>query len=150
MLLIQKQKNLLTGSCATALNLFSINTQLKTHPSGISSKCEINLTTHESKYGNSSSKLNLADLKLNKMIISPVTQTERRVPFTLRESVRSEIKNHTHVKKVVHTSEFIFWNLLTNLKNKLLKKLLKWTNKNEIILIFTMPHLLKKYKEKHL
>ena len=30
-----------------------------------------------------------------------------------------------------------FWNLLMNLKNKLLKKLLKWANKNKIIVIFT-------------
>ena len=44
-----------------------------------------------------------------------------------------------------------FWHLLMNLKNKLLPKiLLKWANKNKIILIFTMLHLLKKYKEKHL
>ena len=37
-----------------------------------------------------------------------------------------------------------------NFKNKLLKKLLKWANKNKVILIFTMLHFLKKYKEKHL
>ena len=38
-----------------------------------------------------------------------------------------------------------------NLKSKLfLKKLLKWPNKNNIILIFTMLHFWKKYKEKHL
>ena len=43
-----------------------------------------------------------------------------------------------------------FWHLLMKLKNKLLKKLLKWANKNKIILIFTMLHFLKKYKEKHL
>ena len=28
------------------------------------------------------------------------------------------VKNHTHVKKVGHTLEFLFWHLLMNLKNK--------------------------------
>ena len=59
-----------------------------------------------------------------------------------------------HFKKKSHTCEeagahlrISFWNLLMNLKNKLLKKLFKWANKNKIILIFTMMHFLKKYKE---
>ena len=37
------------------------------------------------------------------------------------------LKNHTHVKKVGHTLELV-WYLLMNLK-KAIKKLLQWTNK---------------------
>ena len=114
-----KAKNLLTGFCAIALYLLSLNTQLKT-------QCEINLTTHERKYRNSCSKLNLPDFKtqeednipkrLRKLVqtyrqslftrkieklkdtkiklhinelIQPVAQAERRIPFSLRESVRA-------------------------------------------------------------
>ena len=62
---------------------------------------------------------------------------------------KTKYKNHTHMKKVGVNLRISFWHLLINLKNKLLlKKLLKWTNKNKIILIFTMLHFLKKYKEK--
>ena len=44
-----------------------------------------------------------------------------------------------------------FRHLLMNLKNiKLLKKLWKWANKKQIILIFTLLHLTKKKNEKHL
>ena len=59
----------------------------------------------------------------------------------------------SHIGKA-HTCEggahlrISFWNLLMNLKNKLLKKLLKWANKNKKNLIFTMLHFIKKYKEK--
>ena len=56
----------LTGSCAIALDLLSLHTQSKTPPSETSSKCESNLTTHDSKYGNS-----WQNLTLNKKIISP-------------------------------------------------------------------------------
>ena len=60
-------------------------------------------------------------------------------------------KNHTDVKKVGHTSEFLFdiywWTWKTNnyLKNC-------WTGpiKKQIILIFTMLHFLKTNNEKHL
>ena len=62
--------------------------------------------------------------------------------------------NKSYIKKS-HTCEeggahliISFWNLLMNLKNKLLKKLLKWANKNKIILIFTMLHFLKKIERK--
>ena len=44
-----KAKNILTSSCAIALNLLRLNTQSKVHPLETSNKCEINLTTHESK-----------------------------------------------------------------------------------------------------
>ena len=43
----------------------------------------------------------------------------------------------------------IFFELLFFGQN-IYKKLLKWANKNKIIVIVTMLHLLKKYKEKHL
>ena len=59
-------------------------------------------------------------------------------------------KSHTCEEGGAHLRTS-FWHLLMNLKNKLLlKKLLKWANKNKIILIFTMLHFKKKYKEKHL
>ena len=67
-----------------------------------------------------------------------------------KKNCNMNIKNDTHVKKVGNTSEFLFWNLLMNLKNKLLKKLVKWAHKNKIILMFTMLHFLKRYMEKHL
>ena len=57
-----------------------------------------------------------------------------------------EVKNHTNVKKVGHTSEFLFgiywWTWKTNC----------WSGpiKNKIISIFTMLHFFKKNKEKHL
>ena len=61
--------------------------------------------------------------------------------FLLKDTI---MKNHTHVKKVEQTSEFVFWHLLISLRNKLLlKKLFKWANKNKIISIFTMLHFLK-------
>ena len=156
-----KAKNLLTGSCAIALNLLSINTessksyqkqkhQSKTSinqniikqninqkhqskTSEISSKRDNNLTTHDINDKNSCSNLNLADFKtqqednipkrLKKLVqtyrqslftrkigklkdtkiklrinesipsIPPVAQAERCIPFSLRESVRAEIKN---------------------------------------------------------
>ena len=74
MSLIQKQKKLLSGSWAIALNLRSVNTKSKTHSSETSRKCEINSTTHESNYGNSSSKLSLADFK---------TELEENIPSVL-------------------------------------------------------------------
>ena len=61
-------------------------------------------------------------------------------------------KNHTHVKKVGNTSELLFgiYHLLMNLKNNyLLKKLLKWANKNVRNLIFTLFFFKKKKKAKH-
>ena len=61
------------------------------------------------------------------------------------------------MKKVGHTSELV-WSLLINLKNSyLLKKLLKWANKNVRILIgsffgsfFAVVLFFKKNKENHL
>ena len=45
-------------------------------------------------------------------------------------SLMSFLKNKAHAKKVGHTSEFLFWHLLMNLKNNyLFKKLMKQTNK---------------------
>ena len=66
-------------------------------------------------------------------------------------SVGDTLKNHTHAKKVGHTSEFLFgiywsiWKTNNYLKNS-------WSGwiKNKIILMFTMLHFKKKYKEKHL
>ena len=59
------------------------------------------------------------------------------------------IKSHTHVKKVGTYLGISVWHLLMNLKsNYLLKKLLKWANKNVRILIFTILYL-KKKKERN-
>ena len=61
----------------------------------------------------------------------------------------SQLRNYAHVKKMGHISEFV-WHLLMKLKNNyLLKKLLKWNNKNVRILIFKCSIFLKN-KEKHL
>ena len=55
-------------------------------------------------------------------------------------------QNTKMFKKITHTWKggvhlsIYFWHLLMNLKNKLLKKLLKWNNKNKVSLIFTMFH----------
>ena len=73
-------KNILTSSCAIALNLLRLNTQSKVHPLETSNKCEINLTTHESKYGNSCSKLSFADFKI---------QQEDNIPKCLRKLVQT-------------------------------------------------------------
>ena len=55
-------------------------------------------------------------------------------------------KKHTCKEGGAHL-RISFWYLL-NLKNKwLLEKLLKWVNKKQIILIFTMLHFLKKIKK---
>ena len=59
----------------------------------------------------------------------------------------SSNKNHTHVKKVGHISEFPFDIYWWPWKKKLFKKLLKWANKNKIILIFTMLNLFLKIKK---
>ena len=67
--------------------------------------------------------------------------------FLLNKNKNSN-KNHTHVKKVGHSSKFLFgiywwtWKIF-------IKHLLKWANKKLRILIFTMLHFLKN-KEKHL
>ena len=60
------------------------------------------------------------------------------------------VKNHTHVKKVGHTSEFVFWHLLMKLKNNYLlkKKLFKWVNRKQNN-IYNVA-LKKKNREKHL
>ena len=71
------------------------------------------------------------------------------------QNLNKYLKNHTHVKKVGHTSEFLFgiywWTekLFKKLFEKLFKKLLRWANKKQIILIFAMLHLKKKTKTKH-
>ena len=58
-------------------------------------------------------------------------------------------KSHTCEEGGAHLRSS-FKHLLMNLKNKyILRKLLKWANKKQIILIFTMLHL-KKNNEKHL
>ena len=61
------------------------------------------------------------------------------------------LKNYTHVKKVGHTSEFLFdiywW---TQKTNNYQKKLLKWANKNKLVLILTMLNFFLKKKKKHL
>ena len=54
-------------------------------------------------------------------------------------------KNHTYVRKVGHTSEFLFsiywWTWKTDFfQNLFEKQLLKWANKKQIILIFTLLH----------
>ena len=76
-----KAKNLLTSSCAIALNLLSLNKetsksnqnwQHQSKTSETSSKCENNLTTHDIKYKNSESNLDLADV--NKKITSAYWQ----------------------------------------------------------------------------
>ena len=59
-------------------------------------------------------------------------------------------KNHTHVKKVGHNSEFLLAFIDELKKQIFIKKTVEVDNKNKIILIFTMLHFLKKYKEKHL
>ena len=55
-------------------------------------------------------------------------------------------KNHTHVKKVGHNSEFLFGELLMNLKNNYS---LSGPIKNVRILILTL-YFFSKNKEKHL
>ena len=62
----------------------------------------------------------------------------------LASSLHIYEKSHTCGESGAHL-RISFWYLLMNLKNKLLlKKLLKWANKNKIILIFTMLHFFKK------
>ena len=56
------------------------------------------------------------------------------------------IKNHTYVRKVAHTSEFLFGNFE---KQYLFKKLLKPV-KNVRTLIFTVLYVFFLNKEKHL
>ena len=47
------------------------------------------------------------------------------------ENLKTELKNHTHMK-VVANLRISFWHLLMNLKNKLIiKKLLKWASKKQ-------------------
>ena len=58
-------------------------------------------------------------------IILTIKYFERQLPKGLKK-----IKNHTHLKKVGQTSEFLFGIYLMNLKNNnLYKKLLTWANK---------------------
>ena len=104
----KKAKNLLTGSCAIALNLLSLNTEtLKSYQkrkhqtitsinqniikqninqkhqsktTETSSKCDNNLTTHDIKYKNSCNNLNLADLK---------TQQEDNIPKRLKKLIQT-------------------------------------------------------------
>ena len=65
------------------------------------------------------------------------------------QKLHLKISNHTHVKKVGRTFEFLFgiywWNLKTTIY---LKKLLKWANKKKKVLIFTMSSFFKKNKKK--
>ena len=71
------------------------------------------------------------------------------VYISLILQIEFDLKNHIHVKKVGHTSEFLFdiywWTWKT------IKKTVEVGHKNKIILIFTMLNFfLKKYKEKYL
>ena len=76
-------------------------------------------------------------------------KSDRSIPqvnFLKRSTneVQKQKKSHTCEEGGAHL-RISFWHLLMNLKNKLLlKKLLKWANKNKIVVIFTMLHFLKK------
>ena len=101
-----KAKNRLTGSCTITLNLPSLNTQSKTYPSGTSSKCEINLTTHECSYENSCSKLNLANFKTRRENNIPkslrkLVQTYRQILFTRKVGKLKDTKIKLHKNKSI-------------------------------------------------
>ena len=102
-------------------------------------------------------KVQSCKLNNNKYMITS-TQITNTESFTFTAVLVFKLLrlNFLFINKNSHTCErggahlrISFWNLLMNSKNKLLlKKLLKWANKNKIILTFTMLHFLKKYKEK--
>ena len=75
----------------------------------------------------------------NKKFITPFSNT-----FVLKNCAFKSEKI-TQMWRRWDTPQNFFWHLFMNLKNKLLlKKLLKWANKKQIILIFTMLHFFKK------
>ena len=101
-------RNLLTSFCKITLNLLTFNMQSKVHPFETSSKCEINLPTHESKYGNLCSKVSLADFKtqqednIPKRLIKLV-QTYHQSLFTRKIGKLKDTKIKLHINKSIPT-----------------------------------------------
>ena len=81
----------------------------------------------------------------NKKFITPFSNT-----FVLKNCAFKSEKIK-HMWRRWGTAQTFFLTFIHELEKQIiLKKLLNWANKKQIILIFTMLQFLKKYKEKHL
>ena len=79
------------------------------------------------------------------------TFQNRNVWGLLQNLFLHSIKIKSHTSEEYGADLRIFLTFIDALEKQIIiKKLLKWANKNKIILIFTMLHFFKKYKEKHL